>query len=50
LKVLEDTWMEIRRHPEIPAVVIIIASGTDGDLQFWAVSAGHAATSGAGGL
>jgi curved DNA-binding protein CbpA len=31
LKVLEDTWMEIRRwHPEIPAVVIIIASGTEG--------------------
>ena len=31
LKVLEDTWMEIRRrHPEIPAVVIIIASGTGG--------------------
>ena len=31
LKVLEDTWMEIRRrHPEIPAVVIIVASGTDG--------------------
>lgn len=31
LKVLEDTWMEIRRrHPEIPAVIIIIASGTDG--------------------
>ncbi|MGI8451649.1 MAG: DnaJ domain-containing protein [Streptosporangiaceae bacterium] len=31
LRVLEDTWMEIRcRHPEIPAVVIIIASGTDG--------------------
>ena len=31
LTVLEDTWMEIRRrHPEIPAVVIIIASGTDG--------------------
>ena len=31
LKVLEDTWLEIRRrHPEIPAVVIIIASGTDG--------------------
>ena len=29
LKVLEDTWLEIRRrHPEIPAVVIIIASGT----------------------
>ena len=31
LKVLEDTWLEIRRwHPEIPSVVIIIASGTDG--------------------
>ncbi len=31
LKVLEDTWLEIRRrHPEIPAVVIIIASGTEG--------------------
>jgi curved DNA-binding protein CbpA len=31
LKVLEDTWLEIRRrHPEIPLAVIIIASGTDG--------------------
>jgi curved DNA-binding protein CbpA len=31
LKVLEDTWLEIRRwHPEIPPAVIIIASGTDG--------------------
>jgi curved DNA-binding protein CbpA len=31
IKVLEDTWMEIRRwNPEIPPVVIIIASGTDG--------------------
>ena len=31
LKVLEDIWLEIRRrHPEIPAVVIIIASGTGG--------------------
>jgi DnaJ domain len=32
LKVLEDTWLEIRRwHPEIPpAVILIIASGTDG--------------------
>jgi hypothetical protein len=31
LKVLEDIWLEIRRwHPEIPAAVIIIASGTDG--------------------
>jgi curved DNA-binding protein CbpA len=31
LKVLEDIWLEIRRrHPEIPKVVIIIASGTEG--------------------
>ncbi|HEV2377578.1 MAG TPA: J domain-containing protein [Streptosporangiaceae bacterium] len=31
LKVLEDVWLEIRRrHPEVPRVVIIIASGTDG--------------------
>jgi curved DNA-binding protein CbpA len=31
IKVLEDSWLEIRRrHPEIPAVVIIIASGSDG--------------------
>jgi curved DNA-binding protein CbpA len=31
LKILEDIWLEIRRrHPEIPAVVLIIASGTDG--------------------
>jgi hypothetical protein len=31
LKVLEDIWLEIRRrHPEVPRVVIIIASGTDG--------------------
>jgi curved DNA-binding protein CbpA len=31
LKILEDIWLEIRRHhPEIPAVVIIIASGTEG--------------------
>jgi curved DNA-binding protein CbpA len=31
LKVLEDIWLEIRRrHPEIPRVVIIIASGTEG--------------------
>jgi curved DNA-binding protein CbpA len=31
LKVLEETWMEIRRrHPEIPLAVIVIASGTDG--------------------
>ncbi len=31
IKILEDTWLEIRRrHPEIPAVVIIIASGTEG--------------------
>jgi len=31
LKILEETWLEIRRrHPEIPLAVIIIASGTDG--------------------
>jgi hypothetical protein len=31
LKVLEDIWLEIRRrHPEIPRVVVIIASGTEG--------------------
>jgi curved DNA-binding protein CbpA len=31
LKVLEDTWLEIRRrHPDISPAVIIIASGTDG--------------------
>jgi curved DNA-binding protein CbpA len=31
LKILEETWLEIRRwHPEIPPAVIIIASGTDG--------------------
>ena len=31
LKILEETWMEIRRrHPEIPPAVIIIASGTGG--------------------
>ena len=36
LKVLEDTWLEIRRgHPEIPAAVIIIASGTDGKHPRW---------------
>src|SRR5690242_5020728 len=36
LKILEDTWLEIRRwHPEIPAAVIIIASGTDGKHPRW---------------
>ena len=36
IKVLEDTWMEIRRwNPEIPPVVIIIASGTDGKHPRW---------------
>jgi curved DNA-binding protein CbpA len=36
LKVLEDIWLEIRRrHPEIPPVVIIIASGTDGKHARW---------------
>jgi hypothetical protein len=36
LKVLEDIWLEIRRwHPEIPPVVIIIASGTSGKHPRW---------------
>jgi hypothetical protein len=36
LKVLEDTWLEIRRwHPDIPPAVIIIASGTDGKHPRW---------------
>jgi curved DNA-binding protein CbpA len=36
IKVLEDIWLEIRRwNPEIPAVVIIIASGTDGKHPRW---------------
>ena len=36
IKVLEETWLEIRRwNPEIPAVVIIIASGTDGRHPRW---------------
>jgi curved DNA-binding protein CbpA len=36
LKVLEDIWLEIRRwHPDIPPVVIIIASGTDGKNPRW---------------
>jgi hypothetical protein len=36
LQVLEDTWQIIRtRHPEIPAVVLIIASGTDGRQTRW---------------
>jgi curved DNA-binding protein CbpA len=36
LKTLEDTWLEIRRwHPDIPAAVIIIASGTDGKHPRW---------------
>ena len=36
IKVLEETWMEIRRwNPEIPAVVIIIASGTDSKHPRW---------------
>jgi hypothetical protein len=31
LKVLEATWLEIRRwHPDIPPAIFIIASGTDG--------------------
>jgi DnaJ domain len=36
LKVLEDLWAAIRsRHPEIPPVVIIIASGTGGKQAKW---------------
>jgi len=36
LRVLETIWLNIRaRHPEIPAVVIIIASGTDGRQRRW---------------
>jgi hypothetical protein len=36
LKVLEDIWLEIRRwHPDIPPVVIIIASGTDSRHPRW---------------
>jgi hypothetical protein len=36
LRVLEGTWQQIRRHhPEIPPVVIIIASGTGGRHAAW---------------
>ena len=36
LAVLEDTWKTIRRrHPEVPPVVIIIASGTGGKQAKW---------------
>jgi hypothetical protein len=36
LKVLEDTWLEIRRwHPDIPPAIIIIASGTDSKNPRW---------------
>jgi DnaJ domain/SprT-like family len=36
LKILEDTWLEIRRwHPDIPPAVIIIASGTDSKHPRW---------------
>jgi curved DNA-binding protein CbpA len=36
LAVLETTWHAIRsHHPEVPAVVIIIASGTDGRQSKW---------------
>ena len=36
VQVLEDTWLAIRRrHPEIPAVVIIIASGTETRQPRW---------------
>jgi hypothetical protein len=36
VQVLEDTWLAIRRrHPEIPAVVIILASGTESRQPRW---------------
>ena len=36
VRVLEDTWAAIRaRHGEVPAVVIIIASGTDRKQPVW---------------
>ena len=36
LKILEETWLEIRRwHPDIPPAVIIIASGTDSKNPRW---------------
>jgi curved DNA-binding protein CbpA len=36
LRVLETTWQAIRaRHPQIPPVVIVIASGTDGRQARW---------------
>jgi hypothetical protein len=36
LTMLEETWQAIRaRHPEIPPVVIIIASGTTGRHARW---------------
>ncbi len=36
LKILEETWLEIRRwHPDIPPAIIIIASGTDGKNPRW---------------
>ena len=39
LTILEETWQAIRaRHPEIPPVVIIIASGTAGRDAGWGPS------------
>ncbi|MFI0454143.1 hypothetical protein [Actinomadura sp. 6N118] len=36
LRVLENTWAAIRtRHPEIPQVVLIVASGTEGKQARW---------------
>jgi hypothetical protein len=36
LRVLEDTWQAIRaRQPQIPPVVVVIASGTDGRQARW---------------
>jgi hypothetical protein len=42
LKILEDTWQAIRRnHPEIPPVVLIIASGTETKHPRWGHHAPH---------
>jgi curved DNA-binding protein CbpA len=36
LRVLEETWQAIRaRHPELPSVVLVVASGTDGRQARW---------------
>jgi curved DNA-binding protein CbpA len=46
VQVLEETWLAIRRrHPEIPAVVIIVASGTETRQPRWGPSPRAAGTS-----